>query len=116
MTKAFILAAAAVAVTAGIAQAGPCEAQIGATQKRIDAWLEANAKRGPVGPQSTAAQLHRQPTPQSLAAAEEKLKEIPPATVNTLNAAMARARAADGAGDLPECRKALDEAQKLIGP
>jgi len=69
MTKAFILAAAAVAVTAGIAQAGPCEAQIGATQKRIDAWLEANAKRGPVGPQSTAAQLHRQPTPQSLAAA-----------------------------------------------
>jgi hypothetical protein len=44
---------------------------------------------------------HVQPTPRSLAAAEQKLGEISMETVELVKQAMTRARAADGVGDNP---------------
>ena len=82
-------------------------------QPRVDAKLEAAAGSGPTAAESLAARLHRQPTPGSIAAAEEKLGEI---AAGALAAAMARAREADGAGDRSACEQAVAEVQRLLGP
>jgi hypothetical protein len=57
---------------------------------------------------------HRQPTPDSIAAAEARLKEGERA--EHAKAAMARARAADRAGDTSACQRALAEVQREISP
>jgi hypothetical protein len=51
--------------------------------------------------------MSHQPTPQSLAAAEEKPGDIPAATVAAIRQAMDRARTADSAGDKSACEAAL---------
>jgi hypothetical protein len=111
----FALSGAALIASAGASFAGPCSADIDATQRRIDAALEAKAAAGPAGKEGTAAGLSHQPTPQSLAAAEEKLGDIPAATVAAMKQAMARARTADSAGDQSACEAALAEVQRLLG-
>lgn len=50
-----------------------------------------------------------------MAAAEEKVGDIPLETVELVKQAMARARAADSAGDDLTCKQALAEAQRAIG-
>ena len=57
-------------------QAGPCSQDIERIQVLIDAKLNAIAAAGPAADQSTAAQMHRQPTPRSMAQAESKLGEL----------------------------------------
>jgi hypothetical protein len=57
-----------------------------------------------------------QPTPRSIAAAEEKLGEVSQLTVAALGQGMARARAADTVGDANACEKALADVQRAIGP
>jgi hypothetical protein len=51
-----------------------------------------------------------------MAAAEEKTGGISPETMEQVQDAMARARAADGAGDNVACKDALTEVQRMIGP
>jgi hypothetical protein len=41
--------------------------------------------------------------------------EISPQTVNAIERAMARARAADGTGDKAACEQALAEVQRTLG-
>ena len=55
--------------------AGPCTAEIAQAQAAVDARIEAIAGAGPTGSQSVGAQLHRQPTPGSMAQAEGRLGE-----------------------------------------
>jgi hypothetical protein len=51
-----------------------------------------------------------------MAAAEEKTGGISPETMEQVRDAMARARAADAAGDNVACKEALAETQRMIGP
>ena len=105
----------AFALSAAAAHAGPCSDQIDAMQARIDAKLEAKAAAGPTGKEGVAAGMSVQPTPASIAAAEEKLGGIPPKKVQAIKRGMARARVADKVGDLRACRKALAAVQRVLG-
>jgi hypothetical protein len=59
--------------------------------------------------------MHRQPTPNSIAAAEVKLGETSPEVLNAVETAMARAVDADAAGDQSACEQALADAKRIIG-
>ncbi|MGC2080950.1 MAG: hypothetical protein WA728_34055 [Xanthobacteraceae bacterium] len=111
----FALSSAALVASVAASHAGPCSADIDAMQHRIDAALVANAAAGPAGKEGAAAGMSHQPTPQSMAAAEEKLGDIPAATVAAMRQAMDRARAADNAGDKSACEAAFDEVKRLFG-
>jgi hypothetical protein len=104
----------ALLLSAGHGLAGPCTAEIAQAQAAVDAWIEAIAGAGPTGSQSVGAQLHRQPTPGSMAQAESRLGEG--SAGERAVAALARARQADEAGDLAGCRQALAETRNAIGP
>jgi hypothetical protein len=111
-----LVLAAALAASASAAQAGPCAQQIDLMQARFDAKLAAAARSGPTARESVAATDSRQPTPDSIAAAEAKLGDISPGTVEVIEAGMARARKADMAGDKSACEQALADVQRTIGP
>jgi hypothetical protein len=83
-------------------------------QSRVDARIEAIAGVGPSTKESTAALLNRQPTPGTIAAAEDKLGEG--RQMEQAVAALARPREADRAGDRSACEQALADAQRAIGP
>jgi len=51
-----------------------------------------------------------------IAAAEEKLGEVSPQTVDAVRQAMLRARAADSAGDKNACEQVLVEVQRALAP
>jgi len=114
--RVLVFSAMAVAASAGAAHAGPCAHQIDAMQARIDAKLEAKAAAGPTAKQGAAAGMGMQPTPASIAAAEEKLGDISAKKVEAMKRGMARARVADKAGDLRACRKALAAVRRVLGP
>jgi hypothetical protein len=91
--------------------AGPCTAQISQVEQQIHQVQAASPSSGagePTGPQSVGAQLHHQPTPESVESAERKAKA-------DSAAALERARKADAAGDASACAKALTEAKALYG-
>jgi len=97
--------------SAAAAHAGPCTAQIAQVEQQIRKAQAASPPGGagePTGPQSVEAQLHHQPTPQSVESAERKAKA-------DSAAALDRARKADAAGNAAACAKALDEAKMLYG-
>ena len=97
-------------------RAGPCTKDIESMQVRIEAHLHALAAAGPSAKQSVGAQIHRQPTPDSVANAERKLGDLSPATIVKVNDAMNRAQKADAAGDESGCRQALAEVARIIAP
>jgi hypothetical protein len=78
--------------------------------------LQAKAAAGPTAKEGVAAGMGVQPTPASIAAAEEKLGEISPKKLKAIKRGMARARVADKVGDLRACRKALAAVQRVLGP
>lgn len=92
--------------------AGPCSPEIDRMQAQIDARIQAQAAAGPAARETTAATMHRQPTPRSIAAAESFSPEL----IQAVNAAMTRARQADDAGDRSACEQALADVQRAIGP
>lgn len=114
--RGLVFSVAAVAATASATYAGQCSNQIDAVQARFDAKLEAKASAGPTAKQGAAAGMGMQPTPRSIATAEENLGDISPQRAEAVGQAMARARAADAAGDKSGCEQALADAQRAIGP
>ena len=114
MTIQSILAIGAAALTflALPCVAGPCLQEIDRMQIEVDTRIEAIAGAGPSAKESTAATLNRQPTPGSLAAAEEKLGEGD--QMAEAVAALARARAADSANDKSACEKALADVRRVL--
>ena len=110
-----VFGAIAFAASISASYGGPCTDEIGNMQARIDAKLQAKAAAGPTGRQ-VGASTHVQPTPRSIAAAEEKLGEVSAEMVAAVRQAMLRARAADSAGDKNACEQALAEVQRAIGP
>jgi hypothetical protein len=111
-----IFGAFAFAASISTSYAGPCSNEIGNMMARIDAKLEAKAAAGPTAREGVGAGMSNQPTPRSMAAAEERLGELSPQTVEVVRQAMLRARAADSAGDKNACEQALADAQRAIGP
>jgi len=109
------LIGACLAALASPCHAGPCTAEIDATQARIDAKLEAEAAAGKEGKESSAATEHRQPTPNSIAQAEIKLGDVSGKLVHEVAEDMARARRDDAVGDEKGCTEALGKARKALG-
>jgi hypothetical protein len=104
--------AAFVALAPASVFAGPCTAEIDRLQAQADAAIDATAGSGSMGRESTGALLHHQPTPGSVARAEEALGEGS-AGERTL-AALARAREADAAGDAASCERELSAARQAM--
>jgi hypothetical protein len=101
-----LLASTAI-VTSGYV--GPCSTEIARLQ--ADAKLEAKAASGPAARESAGALMHRQPTPGSIAAAEERLGDLSAQATE-----VAARAAADSAGDKNACEQALADVQRAIGP
>ena len=95
--------------------AGPCSHAIDRMQARVDALLAARAAAGPSATESVGATMHRQPTPDSIAAAEAKLGDISTETMDAIAVGMTRAREADQAGDAKACKNALAEVGRALG-
>lgn len=93
-------------------RAGPCTSEIVRLQAEVDAKIAAIAAAGPSAPESVDATLSHQPTPSSIAAAEEKVGAGPGMTEAL--AALNRAREADNANDKSACDEALAEVQRLL--
>src|SRR5262249_8671373 len=100
-----ICAALAASVSAG--NAGPCTQDIDRVQHGIDARLAAKAGAGPAARESTAATMSRQPTPESIAAAEAKLGELSPETMARARTAMTPPRQPDPPPAKAACAHAL---------
>jgi hypothetical protein len=94
-----------------LAQAGPCSAKIDALDRELRRLQAAHPPSGAgevTGPQSIGAQLHHQPTPQSVESAAGKAKA-------DAAAALERARKADAAGDEALCARALQDVRDIYG-
>jgi hypothetical protein len=92
----------------GIAQAGPCTADI----SQFEATVHQSAGdplAGLTARQSVDAQLGHQPTPQSVHQADQRLK-------SRFSAAMARAKRYDEQGNRSGCTRALNAAKKIYIP
>lgn len=100
-----ILVSAWLLFSGGAAGAGSCASEIARLQAAVDA-LAASRAQAPTAHQTVSAQLHRQPTLDSVARAKERAKMHE----RQERAALERARAADAKGDSEGCRRALSEA------
>jgi hypothetical protein len=112
ISPAYVAVVLVTSITASFA--GPCSPQIDQVQAKIDAKLETIAAAGRSARESIAATMHRQPTPESIAAAEANLGDISPERVQAAETFMTRARDADGAGDQSACERELAEAQRVL--
>jgi hypothetical protein len=95
---------AMLALGLGSAHAGPCTADIQKIEKMLS---EPNSPFGPTARQSVGAQLGRQPTPSSMARAEQKAG-------SNYQAALTRAQALDNQNN-PACKKAVKKLKALVG-
>jgi hypothetical protein len=89
------------------ARAGPCTTDI----SRLETQIKQSASSpvaGPTATQTVGAQLHHQPTPGEVQNAEGKANA-------DADAALDRARKADGQGDATGCQEALRQARLLYG-
>jgi hypothetical protein len=58
--------------------------------------------------------MHRQPTPGSIASAEQQAGDLSSADVQAITEAMDVARRADDQGDRAGCEKALSEVDRVV--
>jgi hypothetical protein len=86
------------------AQAGPCTSEIEAVEKAVSA---PNSSYAPTGRQSVGAQLGHQPTPSSVARAEQQADSGYQATLD-------RARALDNESN-PQCEQAVKKLKEIVG-
>jgi hypothetical protein len=84
-----------------------CSNQIVQLEELVSHWMGSPAAK-PTVPQSIDAQLHHQPTPDSVQRAEE--------TANLKFASiLARAKILNADGKIPECIESVMEALRLLG-
>ncbi len=101
----FVLIGVGLLAGTGLAHSGPCTAQITQLEQQISA-MPPGPQTGPTAPQTLGAQLHFQPTPEDVAHAQRVANKDG-------DAAIARAKAADAAGDAAGCKAALAQAKDL---
>jgi len=87
-----------------VAQAGPCSADIAQFEQAIRNSA-GNPNAGLTAPQSIAAQMERQPTPESVKHAQDRLRA-------KFSATMARAKRLDARGNAG-CASALSAAKRM---
>jgi hypothetical protein len=109
------LGATALALSTVHSHAGPCAPDVERAWIQVDANIRARIAAGRSASQSITALLHHQPTPSSIAAAENALGEKW-SPIETAVTELARAREADRAGDRNACEQALAETQRAIEP
>jgi len=90
------------------AHAAPCSEQI-ARVEMVLSQAQANQQIAPTAPESRAARLHRQPTPETVGKAETVAKD-------KVEAAVALARKLDSEGKDSECIATLEKALPLGVP
>ena len=95
--------------------AGPCADDLYKADVDIGKRLDELAAQGKAGTESTFATMHRQPTPATVAGAEEKIGDVSESQVKAVREYLAEAKRADDANDKPACEQALSEARKLMG-
>jgi len=110
---AFAAMACGLGPTASIA--GPCADDLYKADLEIGKRLDELAARGKAGTESAFATMHRQPTPATIAGAEEKVGDVSQTQVDAVRGYLAEAKRADDAGDKAACEKALSEARGLMG-
>jgi len=93
---------------------GACTAGLDKLQMELDARIGATAESGPAGTESADAKLHHQPTPKSLAEAENSLGDKTPETTDSFIYAMKRARDADDDNEEAKCLAALADARAQL--
>jgi hypothetical protein len=98
------MTSALLALGVGCAQAGPCSADIAKIEKVLN---EPNSPFGPTARQSVGAQMGRQPTPSSMARAEQKAG-------SHYQAALTQAQTLDNQNN-PACKKAVKKLKTLVG-
>jgi hypothetical protein len=108
------MALAGMALIAAPANAGPCTDRIYQADMTVERLLDAAAANGKPAAQSTFATLHRQPTPGTVASAEEKAGDLASSQVEAITKKLDAARDADDEGDRDACEKALDEAERML--
>ena len=113
--QSLIACAAALVASMSASYAGPCSEDIVRFRAEIEAKQDANATVGPAAPESTAATTHRQPTPESIGAAESRLGEVSPEKLQAVWGAVERASEADRADDRIGCSAALADARRAFG-
>jgi hypothetical protein len=104
---AFILGAAP-------AQAGPCTDRIYQTDLDVAKLLNSAAAQGRPAPQTAFATMHRQPTPGSIASAEQQAGDLTSEEAQAITEAMDEARRADDDGDSAGCEKALSDVDRML--
>ena len=109
------LCATALVLSTVPGHAGPCAQDVDRAWIAVEANIRARIAAGRSAPQGTIALLHHQPTPSSIAAAEEALSERW-SPIEAAVTALARAREADLAGDRNTCEQALVQTQRTIEP
>ena len=100
-----LIVSAVLCLNISVAQAGPCSEDIAQFEAAIR-QSAGNPNAGLTAPQSVGAQLDRQPTPDSLKQAQERLK-------SKFSATMARAKRLDAKGDRTGCTRALSAAKRM---
>jgi len=108
------LAGMALMLDAAPVHAGPCTDRIYQTDLRVAKLLDAAAAEGRTAPQSAFATMHRQPTPGSVASAEQQAGELSSADFQAVTEAMDAARRADDQGDRAGCEKALSQVDRVL--
>ena len=109
-------AAAGMALVLGAAPAlaGPCTDRIYQTDLDVAKLLNSAAAQGQPATQSTFATMHRQPTPGSIASAEQQAGDLTTDEVQAITEDMDEARHADDAGDRVGCEKALSDVDRML--
>ena len=104
LARVVLMTSALLALGIGCAEAGPCSADIAKIEKVLN---EPNSPFGPTGRQTVGAQLGRQPTPASMARAEQKAG-------SHYQAALTQAQTLDNQNN-PACKKAVKKLKALVG-
>ncbi|MGB7973348.1 MAG: hypothetical protein WCF81_03130 [Roseiarcus sp.] len=96
------------------AYAGPCTERIYQTGLDVAKLLDSAAARGRPKTESTFATMHRQPTPGSIASAEQEAGDLTSEETQAITEAMDEARHADDEGDSAACEKALNDVDRMV--
>jgi hypothetical protein len=76
--------------------------------------LLAAAANGAPAPQPSFATMHRQPTPATIASAEQKAGDLSSAQVDAITGKLDAARAADDRGERATCEQGLNEVDRML--
>ena len=112
--QAAALAGMALILGAAAAHAGPCTDRIYQTDLDVAKVLDSAAAQGQPAAESTFATMHRQPTPGSIATAEQQAGDLTSEEAQAITEDMDEARHADDEGDQAGCEKALSDVDRIL--